>query len=273
MKQTQVCLGLFLLASSGIFLHTQAAAPKNDPTEIPNVIRSMLTSQVFWDHGFDRPAGSHLRFIKKGEETHDGKHFFSYRVFAEGATENTQYLLFVWGIGRSIDQTNELSNAVYINRKGLLMLHKPAKEEEDSDAIAGDSEVTLAFRAAQGEPVRVLIRTKDSKQMIAGTLVPAPVVSTDGPCKASFLRASQQGEAMLLYLDGFAPNSSVTVASTSAGEVHNSEQKTDSNGHVVVVELPFVTGKDAGTVTETIKTNSCTVSVSLPWGNESYQPL
>jgi len=250
--------------------NASAGASSNVAGQLPANVLQMLQTQIIWDNGFNKPTGPRLRFAKVDEVTRPEGHFVRYRIYASGAAEGTPYILAGWTIGRSLSDLNALSNSVYVNRKGLLFTRKPTADEEDRDTVGPDAEYDLGVQAADGEPVRLMLRSPDNKVMIPGTLVPFPIESSDKGCKLSAMLATPDGEAILIEGEGFQPNSQVWLQSNSAGEQRQSQKPVDSSGHIQFVDLPYVAGKDAGMLNDTISTKDCTVSVIIPWGKGTY---
>jgi hypothetical protein len=240
--------------------------------QLPPVIVQMLQTQIVWDNGLNHPTGPRLRFVKVDELTRPEGHFIRYRIYASGAAEGTPYILAGWTIGKSITDLNVISGSVYVNRKGLLLTRKPNPDEEDRDTVGPDAEYDLGVQAADGEPLRLVLRSPDNKVLMPGTLVPFPIEAADKNCKLSALLATPDGEAILIEGEGFQPNSQVLLQSNSAGEQRQSQKPVDASGHIQFVDLPYVIGKDAGELNDTISTKECTVSVIIPWGKGTYHP-
>ncbi|MGB6688813.1 MAG: hypothetical protein WBE76_13335 [Terracidiphilus sp.] len=229
--------------------------------------------QMLWDKGFDLPPGSHLRFAKVDETAGLNGRSLRYRIYADAAQQAVPYVLGVWRIGTSIDDLQVLSEAAYVNHKGLVLGTPPNPAQQEADALNDGSELDVSVTVAQGEPVRLVLRTEDSKTMIGGTLVPFPIQSTDKSCKLSALLADPEANALLIYADGFPRNSILTVQNVSQGVVQEQKLYTDARGQGSVIVLPHLRGADSGTATETIQAGGCKVSVSVPWGRGSYHPM
>jgi hypothetical protein len=272
---TRFCALALLPLAFSIEVHGQAAsagAAAGDPaSQLPPALARMLNTQVVWDNGFNRPSGPRLRFQKVDEVTRPQGHFTRYRIYAQGVQEGVPYILAAWTIDTGVDGLHVLSDAVYVNRKGLLLTRKPNPEEEDRDTVAEDAEYDLGVQAANGEPMRLVLKNADNTLLVPGTLVPFPVESKDKNCKLSAMLAEPEGEAILISGEGFPPNSEVIVQGSSAGEPKQSRKAVDAGGHIQFVELPYVQGKDTGMLNETISTKDCTVSVTIPWGNGTFQ--
>ena len=264
----------FLPLAFSISMYSQAPAVPGASTkpleQLPANIQQMLNTQVVWDNGFNHPGGPRLHFVKVDEVTRPEGHFVRYRIYAGGVPEATPYILAAWTIGKDLADLKVLSNLVYVNRKGLLLTRRPKADEEDLDTVGQDAEYDLGVQAADGEPLRLVLRSPDNKVLVPGTLVPFPIESIDKSCRLSALLATPDGEAILIEGDGFQPNSEVLLQSDSAGEQRTSQKPVDASGHVQFVDLPYVTGKDAGMLNATISTKDCTVSINIPWGKGTY---
>ena len=236
----------------------------------------MLQAQVWWDLASPsktNPNGLKFSFSKIDEANAPIGHVVRYRIYVPGVPESEKYSLGVWKIGTKVTDLQIIAPEVYVNSKGLLMTRRPRPDEEDKNAVASDSEIEAGLHSARGEPIRFILSNPKKTLLFTGTLVPHAVESKDGNCRLEARLGSEEGEAMLVYLEGASANSDIPFTSTSEGEVHADTLHTDANGHAVTVDLPYVTGKDAGTLKESISMKGCTVSVEIPWGKESYHPL
>jgi len=253
---------------------TSGGSSGNDSNQIPTSVMDILRTDSIIDSGFDKPTGSHLRFAKAEETTFRGKPFVTYRVYVEGARLDGSYILAYLKNGSALSDIQILSDKVYVNHRGLLLASKPSGALAEAETAAEADEIRVAMGPmAKGEPARLVLRSKDNKILISGTLLKHPIESLDNGCKLSALIAAPEANAVLVYAEGFPPNLNLTMHSTSAGEVREISFKTSDRGRAATIELPYVTGKDSGAVTETIKTDKCTVSVEIPWGKGSYQPF
>jgi len=266
-----------LFASSLIFyiaINAQTAPPSDGMDrlngQLPPKFMQMLKSQASWDQGLNNPAGPRLRFVKFDEFTRPDGHFTRYRVYADGVPEGTPYIFAVWKIGAYLEDLQVLSSAAYVNRKGLLLTKKPTQNNENSDTVGDGTEFDVGIQAANGEPIRFVLRSKDNKILIPGTLVPYPIESSDHGCRLTALLSVPEGQAILVYGEGFVPNSEVVVNGDSAGELKESKHTVDAGGHLQILEMPFVLGKESGELKESIATKDCSVSITIPWGKGTY---
>jgi hypothetical protein len=238
--------------------------------KLPQVVVDMVNTQVQWDAGSRDSTRPRLEFVKFDEFNRPDGHFTRFRVFARGVPEGAQYTVAIWKIGTSAQNLQVMSSPAYVNRRGLLLTRKPSADQEKIESAGEGLEFDIGIQAANGEPIRFALRSKDSTVIALGTLIPYPIESSDKGCKLSALLSAPEANIVLVAGDGFAPNADLVVKGDSAGEPKQSKHKTDSNGYVQFAELPYVVGKEAGVLTDTIETSDCSVSVQVPWGKGSY---
>jgi hypothetical protein len=255
-----LCLG-----SVSAVCAAQAAAAKVDAALMASINR-----QVGWDDalpGERNPTGLQMRFAKIDEVAAAEGHTVRYRAYVLGASEKKTYAMGTWRIGSDVQI---LPVDVYVNAKGLLMVHKPRPEQENSESVADDDELDLAMQAAKGEPVRFVLATADGKFMVPGTIVPFPIESKGASCRIELRLAAQDGRAVLIYGDGFSPNAEVPLQMASAGDVEQGKFSVNAAGHAVTTDLPFVDGKNSGVLKVAVDAKGCSVSAAIPWGEGSY---
>jgi hypothetical protein len=257
-----ICLCLALFAHD---LNAKASGQ-----QLPQSVVDMVNAQVQWDAGLNDPSRPHLQFLKFEELNRPDGHFTRFRVFVQGVRERTEYVLAIWKIGTSSQNLQVFSSPAYVNRKGLLLTRKPNADQEDIESAGEGLEFDIGIQAANGEPVRFVLRSKGSKMIIPGTLIPYPIESSDKGCKLSALLSAPEATIVLISADGFPPNTDLVVHGDSAGELKESKHKTDGNGHVEFAELPYVVGKETGMLALTTQSTDCSVTVQIPWGKGSY---
>jgi len=240
---------------------------------VPPKIMAQLKQQIGIDDAIPdqkNPSGLHISFVKFAENDTDQGHVTVYRAFVPGASETLKYALASIKIGQT---AQVLPGDVYVNAKGLLMANKPRPEQENEDSVDSDDEVDFAIRAARGEPVRFVLASSDGKTLIPGTVIPYPIVSEDHGCRLETRLALPDGGAVLIYADGLPPNSEIPIRSISEDEQHPGVLHTNAAGHAATIDLPYVRGKEAGTLQVIVSTKQCSASVEIPWGKGSYSPM
>lgn len=271
----RILLLKFLPCLCLVFLAPTCNAQTSDQ-KLPQAITDMLNAQVWWDsapQSKSNPNGLHFQFSKIDETNLTQGHYTRYRVYVPGAPEDQKYSLGAWKIGTKVTDMQIVVPEVYVNAKGLLMLHKPRPDQENKDSVESDDEIDLALQTARGEPVRLVLSNPKKTFLFTGTIVPYPIVSKDGNCRLEARLAEPTGTGILLYADGFPPNSDITFNSISENESMTNTFHIDAHGHGVTIDLPSVVGKDSGVLRESIATKECSVSVEILWGKGSYKPL
>jgi hypothetical protein len=250
----------------------QGLAPtvgKND--QIP--VTTILQQQIGLDNATPNeknPKGLSIHFEKIGEIKDGNGHAMRYRLLIPGAPEKVSYVLGVWRIGVPVKSTPQ---QVFTNAKGLVMWHPPVGDQENASMLDADNEIEVDLKAARGEPIRYVLATPDGKMLLPGTVVPYPVENNAGKCRMEARLGLPEGEAVLVYVDGLAPNAVVPLQTLSEGEKHAPMLAADAKGHAVAIVEPEVAGRNAGVVKISLTAPGCSLAVEMPWGAGSYQPL
>jgi hypothetical protein len=265
-------LVLASLALAGRFGAAQSVAGTNEKNDQVSAT-ALMQQQIGLDTAApnDRnPKGLRIQFQKLGEVDDGNGHSIRYRLLISGAPEKQSYVLGVWRIGVAVKTTPQ---PVFTNAKGLVMWHPPAGDQEKADLLDRADEIEVDLKAARGEPIRYVLASPDGKFFFPGTVVPYPVESRDGKCRMEARLAFPEGEGVLVYVDGLAPNAVVPLKTVSEGETHAPMLAVDTKGHAAAIVGPEVMGRNAGVVKISLTAPGCSVSVDVPWGAGSYQPL
>ncbi len=234
--------------------------------------QDLFQRQISWDENQPsekNPNGLFFQFFNTGDTTSAGRRFLHYRAYVFGAPESKRYTLTAWTIG---SEPHVVFREVYVNAKGLLMVHRPNPAQENSDFV-GDDELHLVVQAARAEPVRYALTSADKELLVHGTVVPFPVEKTDGGCRLEVRLALPDATAVLLYADGLPANTVIPFQMHSAGEPETGKFNANAQGHAVMTEYPAVKGKDYGLLRVTLATTECSAEIEIPWGSGSYHPL
>ena len=234
-----------------------ACVAQDSGQKLPQAITDMLNTQVWWDAGAastTNPDGLNFRFSKIDEADMGIGHVVRYRIYVSGAPEDEKYSLGVWKIGTKASDLKIIAGEVYVNAKGLLMTHKPRPDQENKDTVESDDEIEAGLHSARGEPVRLVLSNPKKTLLFTGTVVPHPIESKDRNCRLEARLALEEGQAVLLYVDGLPPSTDVPYNSTSENESMAEAFHVDAHGHAVTVDLPSVIGKDTGTLKVSVAT-------------------
>jgi hypothetical protein len=259
-----LCLCLSVLAPVSVAQYSKLP--------VSYVTQDMVQRQISWDEnkpGKYNPGGLHFQFSKTDETASSGKRVAHYRVYVLGAPESKKYSLTVWRIG---SEPRILSSNVYVNAKGLLMVHPPSLEQENSDFL-GDEEFQLAMQAARAEPVRYALTSSDKELLVYGTVVPFPLTDTGSGCQLEVRLAVADATVVLIYADGLPANAEIPFQQLSANVTRTENFSVNAQGHAVTMGVPLTGGKENGTLRVTLATTECSAAVELPWGEGSYHPM
>jgi hypothetical protein len=232
-------------------------------------MQDLLQRQMAWDENSTNaknPGGLHFQFFKIDETGSSGKRTLTYRVYVRRAPEDKKYTLTVWRIG---SEPRQIPGDIYLNAKGLLMVHKPKPGQEDSDFV-GDDELHLAVQAAQGEPIRYALASSDKQIIIDGTVVPFPLEDQGQGCRLEVRLATPNADAVLISADGLPANADVPIQLVSGGATETGSFHTDAQGHAVTTDLPNASNLDSGSLRVTLATQECSTAVEVLWGKKSY---
>jgi hypothetical protein len=223
----------------------------------------LVQRQISWDENRPsekNPAGLYFQFSKIDEKISSGKRVAQYRAYVFGVPESKKYTLTVWKVG---SEPHLLSSGIYVNAKGLLMVHKPHPEQLNSDFVGGD-EFHLDVQAAQAEPVRYSLTSTDKEILVYGTVVPFPREDTDRGCQLEVRLALSDASAVLIYADGLPANTVVPFQLLSVGDPETRKFNVNTQGHAVSTVFPSSYGKESSSLKVTLTTAECSVAVDLP---------
>lgn len=248
----------------------QSVGPSSNQSAQDQVMK-LMREQMGLDGGkanAKNPNGLRIQFTSVAQLDNPGMHV--YRLLVPGAPVGQEYTLGGWRIGAGIKYAQ---GHVFVNAKGLVMLHKPTLEQENELSLGKADEVEVGLNAARGEPIRYMMASVDDKLFYAGTIVPFPIESKDGKCRLEVRLGLPEGQTMLVYGNGLTPNAHIQLMTSSEGEERTSMLNTDAQGSAVAIIVPYVAGKDAGVVKMSVTAPGCSAAVEIPWGKGSYHPL
>lgn len=138
------------------------------------------------------------------------------------------------------------------------------KKKQCGDPATPDDPINFAINPVPGEPTRLAIASGNYRAAIV--IAASPIKVADKGCTISALRLSPKFEIAYITGEGFTPNTEVEFSSHSYDEERRIKEKSDSNGKLRYVLLPFVLGHDSGTTTLVGTAPNCSPKLSFEWG-------
>lgn len=234
-------------------------------------INQWVALQSTWGVAASEPVpGSSLELVEKLRQVGpDGRTVIHYNFKVVGLAPDANYTMEYWPVGGSLP-FQKVATGLHINKEGIVVC---GPQMACGDKKQAEYPLELANRVAIGESVRFLLASeKDHTVWVTGIVIPFPLTATSGGCRVEFIRVTPNGEILLLKGTGFPTNQDITINGNSAGENHSSPAHTDSQGTFQKAELPFVTGKNSGTIEDTIMGGGdCHPSISAKWGEGSRE--
>jgi hypothetical protein len=77
--------------------------------------------------------------------------------------------------------------------------------------------------------------------------------------------------SQLIHGSSFEPDSVIHSVAISEDEKQEGDLKSDTNGEVYEIQLPYVKGHVRGTSKVTLTSKTCGPSLSYEWGKDVYQ--
>lgn len=256
------CVGFLILAG----LSGRALAQQQDPPVSgydPNVYSQRLvriTSEWLENKASSPGTSAEMREIQR-EKRDDGL-WLHYHVFGKGLPKDQLYNILQWPINSPEPLT--LMRGVSIAADGLVVCE--GRKPDQCRGEKPDDEVSFTFHPAKAEPYRLALVSTDERTKVYFGLVPDPMLAVDRNCSLEIVRILPKFEVVMLRGNGFTPNASLAFTGTSHGEAQGRPLKSDQQGRILSVLLPFTKGEQAGVTDLTIKDANCAPKLTFEWG-------
>ena len=170
-----------------------------------------------------------------------------------GFPEDKGKVYYLWQ--KKLDKAEPIRSPIELIIDGALVTHAEGKVV---------SVVPVDF--ARGEAFQVALISDDQTVMVFYKDIPYPIENKQGDYRIWVELASPEGDAFIIWGEGFEPDEEIDTTSTSDGEVTKSKTKVDSDGRFMMMMLPAVVGKEDGLATFSAIGKSGEVKVSYRWG-------
>lgn len=180
-----------------------------------------------------------------------------YHLFIHGLAKDKEYSLVHWPLNGKISTV--LNGGIRIGENDIVYTVEDGKP------------LDLILLAGLGEPKRFAIVSLDSTLRAMFLLVPHPIHGEDRGCTVEAELLTPDSEALFIRGSGYTPGAEVGFESLSEGERQTGKLKSDSEGSITTVILPYVHGKKRGKVQVRITAATCSPKVSVQWGKGTYK--
>jgi hypothetical protein len=226
-------------------------------------IASMSAQQFDESKWGKNTAGVELSAREGPREQKGSGTVLTYNLFGKGFPVDRTYDLWFWIPGKKPEKA--IQGVSFDSRGVLVCTGKPGA----CIGKGADDPVNIQTTAVAGEPKRFAVVSTDGRVAGFAEAVPFPIEASDKKCKLSVVRQTPLAEVVAVRASGFVPYEMMTVAGQFGSEqtTHSPTASPDGTWQAVMgVKAP---GQDAGTATIKVSGQTCSVSVSFPWGEGS----
>jgi hypothetical protein len=229
----------------------------------PAVMAELARQDQAWNPKSNSPGVS----IKVSEVRRSEAHQIYYQLTASGFPPNLKYTIATWPANRLKPQAG--TTGVTLDASGLAVC---AGTPGTCRGDGPNSPIQMQFSPVKSEPIRLSLVSDDEKHLRAFvSLVPIPNRATDKKCSLEEVMLAPLSSLVALQGIGFEPNENIQFLSESEGEHHDGQLKADADGNFFSAIGPGVKGKEKGTTRVSVISRGCSLSLSFPWGKDSYQ--
>ncbi len=229
----------------------------------PAVMAELARQNQAWNPKSDSPGVS----IKVSEVRRSQAHQIYYQLTASGFPSNLKYTIVTWPTNRLKPQAG--MTGVALDTSGLAVC---AGTTGTCKGVGPNSPIQMQFSPVKSEPIRLSLVSDDEKHLRAFiSLVPIPNRVTDKKCSLEVVMLAPLSSLVALQGSGYEPNSDIQFSSESEGEHHDGQLKADADGNFYSAIGPAVKGKEKGITKVSVISRGCSLSLTFPWGKDSYQ--
>lgn len=248
--------------------------------QITNVARAMAR----WGPA-DSAAGMSLNLKETGRQKTAAGTEITYQITGTGFTPDLQLTLYRWPLNQPVQK---VMSGIVVDAQGTavcgIAAPGPAAPTDSTAASVGPaapsctktmkpgSPVAITTTAAKGEAIRVALIANDHKHGAAVSYVPFPMEGTDRGCKLQVIRGAKDAELVLVEGQGFKHDATYTLGTESSGQKHPLNATINPNGSFIAALTPWDPGHSAGDTVVYYQSSSCSPTVDIHWGKDTYKP-
>jgi len=247
---------------------TPAQEKALETKRILTAINTLARNQVNWGPAMSTPGYS-VALVNKGDKSSPQGTQVTFTLHATGFQPGDSLTLLRWPLDSSVKQ---ITTGLTVDSSGQIICPEISQGDCLASMQPGDP-VHVKDIAARGEPLRVAIVEAKTNKRAETTVIPFPIENSSGSCKLEAILGTKNAGLVLLEGAGLPANTKVEIHILSYGKDRPVTTTTTASGGLVVAVLPAIEGHTSGTTTISYKGDSCSPSVSFPWGANSYHPL
>lgn len=231
-------------------------------------INKLARDQANWGPAMSTP-GTSLALIGKGHKSTPEGTQATFTLHATGFQPGDSITLLRWPLDSRVKQ---ITSGLTVDTSGQVICPEISQGDCLSSMQPGDP-VHVKDIAARGEPLRIAIVSANGKKRAESTIIPFPLEATSNSCKLEVILGTKNAGLVLLEGAGFPASSQIEFHIVTDGQDHPVTTSTTKRGGLIVAVLPAVAGHTSGTTTISYHGQTCSPSLSFPWGVNSYHPL
>lgn len=221
-----------------------------------NAAQSLVKGHIAWGNKLSSPGA----LIQVKEIERQGGRV-KYHLFVSGLPFDALYTVMSWPVTQR--QPTPVIEGASLGTNGIVMCAGQT-QEQCGDPSQKDDPIDFAFNPAKGEPFRIALISGANRAAVV--IVPNPIMGKDKTCSLSAVRLLPHFELAYFTGSGFPANTDLTFESASYDEKHPVRTKSDADGNIQFVLLPFVAGHTKGTTSLKGTGMNCSPALKFDWG-------
>jgi len=216
-----------------------------------------------WNSKLNSPGTS----IKLTEMRKSDPHLIYYELTASGFPLGLKYTIVTWPANQL--KAKDGMTGVTLDASGVAIC---AGTPGTCEGSTPNSPISLQFSPVKSEPIRLVLVSDDERHLRAFlNFAPIPNRAVEKDCSLEEVMLAPNASLIALQGAGYEPNADIQFKSESEGEHHDGQLKTDSEGKFFFALGQGVKGKEKGMTKVNVASQGCSLSLTIPWGKDSYQ--
>lgn len=224
----------------------------------------LARNEAAWGPAISSPGYS-LTMTEAGRQTTPEGTEVTYTLTAKGYAEGDSLKLLHWPLDQNVQ---EVADGLTVDGMGQVIC--PAITKGNCLQTLPAGVVKFKTKVGSAEPVRLALTDADNKAA-AAFAIPFPVKATDKGCTLELMLGVKSAALALIQGRGFPPSTTINLDSKTYNDDHPIKATTKANGDLIVAILPSAPDHDAGQMTVTYSSTTCSPTLTFPWGTGSYR--